>query len=81
MLGLRQQIGSDEIGARGIISNDDDLAWPSDGINIHIAVDQFFRGGDVLIAGADDFVYAWNRGCAVSQCCDGLRAADQIDFK
>src|SRR5262245_38012079 len=81
MFGLREQIGGDEIGARRVVGDDHNLARPGDGIDVNCAVYEFLRGGDVLIAGADDLVHAWDRLGPVSQSRDGLRAADGVDLE
>src|SRR5262245_8831216 len=80
MFGLRQQVGGDEIGARRVVGDDHDLARPGDGIDVYGAIYELLRGGDILIAGADDLVHAWYRRGPIRQSGDGLSAADCVDF-
>src|SRR5205085_5786439 len=63
------------------ISDDDDLTWPGQRINIYHAVNQLLRCRDILIAWADDLIHARYRLSAVGERGHGLRAADSVDLE
>ena len=81
MFGLRQQVGGDEGGRRGLVGNDDDFRRPGDRINADRAVDQLLRDCDIDVARPDDLIDARHALGAEGERRDRLRAADAVDFR
>ena len=80
VLGLRQQIGGDELGRGGIVRKDRDLAGAGHHVEVHVAVHHPLRGSHVRPAGADDLLHLADRLRAVGHRANGLDAADLVDF-
>ncbi len=85
MFGLGNEIGGRVIWPSGFVGEDDDFAGAGDGVDIDIAVDEFFGEGDELVAGADDFIHTLHGAVdeaieTIGECGDGLSAAHAIDL-
>jgi hypothetical protein len=76
---LGQQIGGDPTWI-ALYGQDNCFRRPRGQIDRAVAAYELLGGGDVFVAGPEEFFDAWNRFRAVSQSCDGLRAADAGDF-
>ena len=78
MLGLRDQIGGDElrVAARG---EDDRFGGAGEHVDRAIGADDALRGGDEAVARAENFIDARNRARAVGERGNGLRAAHARD--
>jgi hypothetical protein len=80
VLGLRQQIGRDPAGVAGGIGDHKHLRGTGDHVDADLAEHQPLGGGDIGIAGADDFCNRRYGVRAVSKGSHRLRAADAIDL-
>ena len=80
MLGLRQQIGGDPAGIAGVVGDHQHFRGAGDHVDADLAEHLPLGGGDIGIAGADDFRHRRDRRGAVGQRRHRLRAADAIDF-
>ncbi len=81
MLGLREEVCGDEVGACRVVREHDDLARPRDRVDADRAVDEPLRRGDVLVARPRDDIDARDGLRPVGQRGDGVRAADLIDLR
>ncbi len=81
MLGLREEIGSDEIGAGGVVRHHRDFARPGELIDRHRADDLALGLDDPGIAGAENLLHARDAVRAVGERGDGLGSADLIDLR
>ena len=80
VLGLRQQIGGDPAGIAGVVGDDEHFRGAGDHVDADLAEHLPLGGGDIGVAGADDFGDRRDRRRAVGQRRHRLRAADAIDF-
>ncbi len=76
VLGLRQEIGGDELGRRARVGHDHHLGRSRQRIDADHAGDLTLGGGDVRVAGPDDDVDRPDGLGAVCERGDGLGAAD-----
>ncbi len=81
MFGLGQEIGGDPfcVGAC-VVGEDDGFGWAGGEVDGAVAADELFCGGDVAVAGAEDFFDARDGVRAVGEGGDGLGAADLGDL-
>ena len=76
VLGLREEIHRHPVRARAVVGDDENLRWTGDHVDADQAEHAALGRGDIGIAGADDLVDRRQRGRAVGERADRLRAAD-----
>ena len=74
VLGLREEVRSDPARVGLVVRDDEDLARSGDRVDADDTAHETLRARDVEVARAHDLVDAANRGGAVSEGGDGLRA-------
>ena len=80
MLGLREQIRGDEIGARGRVGNHKHFAGSGKHVDIDLPEHRALGQHHEQISRPDDFFDRRDRLRAISQRADGLRAAEPVNF-
>jgi hypothetical protein len=80
MFGLAQKVGSNPVRVILRIGNDQDFGGAGNHVYPHHAIKLPLRFGDPGIARASHHIDGRNPRRAVSQCGDGLRAADPPHF-
>ena len=77
MLGLREEIHRDPVGVGALVRDDEDLGRAGDHVDADGAEHAALGRGDIGVAGSADLVDRRNRGRAVGERRDRLRAADR----
>ncbi len=80
VFGLGEQVGGDVTRIGAVVGQHEQLAGAGEHVNADFAEEQAFGGGDVGVAGPEDFRDAPDRFRAERHGGDGLRAADLINL-
>lgn len=81
VFGLRHQVGGRPVRLGGFIGDDQDLAWPRQEVDGDLAEQGTFGGDYVGVARSEDFADRANGRCPASHGCNGLGAANSVNFR
>ncbi len=81
VLGLREEIGGDDLGVGAFVGHDEDLARARDRVDVDEAEDEALRAGDEDVARPDDLLDPSDRFGAVGERGDRLRASGVDDLR